>query len=157
MESRVPRPWIGRGSHNQQEKALQGRAAPVAPLHASPDQEGRTHQEWWMPPFLVPIANVAVVQGETPGTTEKAVLLQYSADGASGGPKTQQHYTNIHRIECLARTHPKVVMVGCHREGKSEDPRPFSTGLAAQCITTRAHMTSIFGWGPAWGCSWDAL
>ena len=121
VESRVPRPWIGRGSHNQQEKALQGRAAPVAPLHASPDQEGRTHQEWWMPPFLVPIAEVAAVQGETPGTTEKAVLLQFSDDPGSGGPKTQQQYTNIHRIECLARSHPLVWMVQRHKETKALD------------------------------------
>ena len=91
-------------------------------LYTNLNQEGRTHQEWWMPPFLVPIAEVAAVQWETPGTTEKAVLLQFSDDPGSGGPKTQQHYTNIHRIECLARTHPKVVMVGWHKVGKSKDP-----------------------------------
>ena len=90
-------------------------------LYTNLNQEGRTHQEWWMPPFLVPIAEVAAVQGETPGTTEKAVLLQFSDDPGSGGPNTQQHYTNIHRIECLARSHPLVWMVQRHRETKALD------------------------------------
>ena len=88
-------------------------------LYTNLNQEGRTHQEWWMPPFLVPIAEVAAVQGETPGTTEKAVLLQFSDDPGSGGPKTQQQYTNIHRIECLARSHPLVWMVQRHKETKA--------------------------------------
>ena len=74
---------------------------------ASPDT-GRKQQEWWMPPFLVPIANVACVQGGTPECTQKAVLQQFSTTPASGGPKTQMHYTNIFRVECLARSHPLV-------------------------------------------------
>ena len=82
---------------------------------------GRIQQEWWMPPFLVPIADVARVQGRTQDCTQKAVLPQFSNSPASGGPKTRQHYTNIFRVECLARSHPLVWMVQRHKETKALD------------------------------------
>ena len=82
---------------------------------------GRILQGWWKPPFLVPIAEVALVQGPTPDCTQKAVLPQFSDSPASGGPKTRQHYTNIFRVECLARSHPLVVKVEFHKlEEKSQ-------------------------------------
>ena len=76
-----------------------------------------------MPPFLVPIANVACVQGGTPECTQKAVLQQFSTTPASGGPKTQMHYTNIFRVECLARSHPLVNKVEKHKISKLSDAK----------------------------------
>ena len=74
-----------------------------------------------MPPFLVPIADVAPVEGDTVDCTQKAVLPQFSNSPASGGPKTRQHYSNIFRVECLARSHPLVWMVQRHKETKALD------------------------------------
>ena len=79
-----------------------------------------------MPPFLVPIAAVAPVQGQTEDCTRKAVLPQFSNSPASGGPKTRQHYTNIFRVECLARTHPLVHRVDFHKLEKSRDKPTFN-------------------------------
>ena len=79
-----------------------------------------------MPPFLVPIADVAPVQGQTMKCTRKAVLPQFSNSPASGGPKKRQHYTNIFRVECLARTHPLVLRVGFHDLSKSLDKPTFN-------------------------------
>ena len=47
-------------------------------LYTNLNQEGRTHLEWWMPPFLVPIADVA-----QKGMPEKAVLQQFSVAPSS--------------------------------------------------------------------------
>ncbi len=77
-------------------------------LYTARDPVGRIIQEWWMPPFLVPIADVAPV----PGVFCEQALMQCSVDPASGGPETHQHYTNIHRIASLANCHPRVVALG---------------------------------------------
>ena len=42
-----------------------------------------------------------------------------------GRRKTLQHYTNIHRIECLARSHPLVLKVEYHNPHKAADPSTF--------------------------------
>ena len=108
--------------------------------------------------------------GGTTGTTEKAVLLQLSDGPASGGLKTQQHYTNIHRMECLARSHPLVLKVEEHKPEKARD-KPvldkfgrafkwhqsphdlFSVGIIVGCSVNGARQGLLsLWWGPANGC-----
>ena len=71
------------------------------------NENGRVKREWWMPPFLVPFATVSWV----PGGTGDEILKQCSVGPASGGRPARQHYTDVHRISCLARCHPQVVFV----------------------------------------------
>ena len=122
-----------------------------------------------MPPFLVPIADVARVQGDTEESTQKAVLPQFSTSPASGGPKTLQHYTNIFRVECLARSHPLVNKVELHKTSKSRDKATFDDfGRAKKfhqsphdlrlslgssvAIDDTSHTLLSLWWQPAGGC-----
>ena len=128
-----------------------------------------------MAPFLVPIEDVAVVRGGTTGLTVNAVLQQFPEDPASGGPKTQQHFTNIHRIECLARSHPLVRKVELYNPAKALDDSKYnnfgravayhqsphdlllslgsSVGMVVGCSVNgaRAGLLSLW-WSPAKGC-----
>ncbi len=106
-----------------------GFARPASPeqqsawsLYTARDPVGRIIQEWWMPPFLVPIADVAPV----PGVFCEQALMQCSVDPASGGPETHQHYTNIHRIACLASCHPRVLWL---------EPLELAVGRQATTVT----------------------
>ena len=73
-----------------------------------------------MPPFLVPTRAVPNVQGVE--ALPLAGLTQCSWTGpASGGPRRMQHFSNVYRIEALARTRPLVIKVGKHREEKARD------------------------------------
>ncbi len=91
---------------------------------------GRLLIEWRMPPFLAPISVVPEARG---GTGDEAALVQVSiapASGvasivttASGEAATHQHYTNLHRMTCLARSHPLVLSVGPRKLAtKNKDP-----------------------------------
>ena len=90
--------------------------------YSTRDEVGRIIEEWWMPPFLVPNADVAPVPK---GSGEEA-LMQCSVDPASGGPETHQHYTNIHRIARLASCHPMVI---------SQEPFELAVGLGRRQAT----------------------
>ena len=74
-------------------------------MDTSRREDGRIHPQWWMPPFLVPIADVAPVES---GTGDEA--LQQVPNPASGGSgrRTHMHYTNSERIEGFASTHALV-------------------------------------------------
>ena len=100
--------------------------------------------------------------------TENAVLMQFSDDPASGGPKTQQHFSNIRRIECLARSRPLVRKVElynskCNNFGRAaayhQSPHGLrlslgcSVGMVVGCSVNgaRAGLLSLW-WSPATGC-----
>ncbi len=72
------------------------------------NKNGRVEREWWMPPYLVPLKIVSWALG---GGAGDEILRQWAP---SGGPATHQHYTNIHRIFCLAHSHPQVVFAEPH-------------------------------------------
>ena len=76
------------------------------------NENGRVRHEWWMPPFLVPLQIVSWVPGAGAGDE---ILKQCSVGPACGGRPAHQHYTNVSRICCLARSHPKVVFLKVHR------------------------------------------
>ena len=84
-------------------------------------QWARVAQEWFTPPFLVPIDHVAPVGDTSP----EPDLMQCSLSPASGAPLTHQHYTNIHRMVRLANCHPLVVRWDKHKERKELDDSKF--------------------------------
>ncbi len=102
-------------------------ALPMPPGNQSPwhhyvqrsERDGRVLQEWWMAPFLVPFDETV---GWVPGGTGSELLGMVGP--ASGGRPTtrQEHYTNVHRITCLARCHPLVVLALPHRNRPSWAP-----------------------------------
>ena len=107
-----------------------------------------------MPPFLVPIADVARTQRGATGTTEAAVLLRSSDD--PGGPPKQQHCTSNHRIECLARSHPLVLSVGPYKPGKALGSSAYNSSDRALRYRQSPHdlrLTVGSGMGMPAGCS----
>ena len=131
----MPHPWHGWGTPHRRPEAHEGGPAGVARATLTSGGGGRIQQEWWMPPFLVPSGPVAPVFG---GTGEEA-LMQCGVDPASGGP--MQHYTNIHRIERLAASHPLVARVERHKARKALDPPQCGTGWLSEA----PHSGSVWG------------
>ena len=74
-------------------------------------------QEWCYVPFLVARGGTQPLAG----APEEADLTQVMYRG-----EPMEHYTNIHRIENLARSHPLVVQVNLHR-AHTQPPSQFDT------------------------------
>ena len=73
-------------------------------------------QEWFYVPFLVARGGTQPLAG----APTEAALMPVEHQG-----KLMEHYTNIHRIENLARSHPLVEQVNLHRANKP--PSQFDT------------------------------
>ncbi len=109
------------------------------------------------------------------------ILKQCEVRPASGGRPTtrQQHYTNVHRIACLARCHPLVVLALPHRdnawapewsdaEGRAAKPyhqSPYDlrlvlgsgAAIVVACSVRAANKDLLsLWWGPAAGCKMTA-
>ena len=75
-------------------------------------RQGGGLQQWLLVPLLVGTDEYATTLPA--GADEEARLKIYVVEG-----RQMQHYTNIHRTECLARGHPLVATVSLHKVEKA--------------------------------------
>ena len=73
-----------------------------------------------------------------------------------GGPQTQHHYTNIHRAECLERSHPLVLVVDLNKPGMARESSVrniFGRALRYHQSPHDLRLTVGSGMGMLVGCS----